>query len=145
MTLYDRYINGQTEQVYQDIYALGQDAFLPANLPDIEKVLTETFQRVAYNLEIIYAELKNIDYLFKTEFEYNFQRPLHKPLPDTDTLLKKLDKAVEPYGFVPLSLKYFYSFPTLLSQIFPIMQAAWPFLLPWRIFRMEAARRCLHF
>ena len=108
MTLYDRYINGQTEQVYQDIYALGQDAFLPNNLPDIKKVLTETFQRVAFNLDLIYAELRNVNYLFKTEFEYNFQRPLHIPLPDTDTLLKKLDKAVEPYGFVPLSLKYFY-------------------------------------
>lgn len=108
MKFYERYINGQTEQVYQDISALGQNAFLPGNFPDIEKVLTETFQRVAYNLDIIYTELKNINYLFKTEFEYNFQRPLHEPLPETDALLKKLDKAVEPYGHVPLSLKIFY-------------------------------------
>jgi hypothetical protein len=108
MTLYDRYIIGQTEQVYQDIYALEQDAFLPANLPDIEKVLTETFQRVAYNLDIIYSELKNIDYLFKTKFDYNFQRPLIKPLADTEKLLMKLDDAVRPFGFVPLSLKMFY-------------------------------------
>jgi hypothetical protein len=108
MTLYDRYINGQTEQVYQDIYALGQDAFLPANLPDIEKVLTETFQRVAYNLDIIYRELKNINYLFKAEPKYNFEKPLHKPLLDTKNLLEKLDNAVKPFGFVPLSLKYFY-------------------------------------
>jgi hypothetical protein len=108
MTLYNKYINGQTEQVYQDIYALGQDAFLPANLPDIEKVLTETFQRVAYNLEIIYAELKNINYLFKTDPKFNFERPLHKPLPDTKILLEKIDLAVKPFGFVPLSLKFFY-------------------------------------
>ena len=108
MTLYDKYINGQTEQVYQDIHALGRDAFLPSNLIDIEKVLTETFQRVAYNLEIIYAELKNINYLFKTDFEYNFQRPLVKPLPDTEILLQTLENAVRPFGFVPLSLKMFY-------------------------------------
>ena|ERR1022692_775554 len=108
MTLYDRYINGQTEQVYQDIYALGQDAFLLANLSEIEKVLTETFRRVAYNLDIIYAELKNINYLFKSKFEYNFQRPLIRPLPDTEKLLKKLDIAVKPFGFMPLSLKMFY-------------------------------------
>src|SRR5688500_2190430 len=108
MTFYDRYINGQTQQVYQDIYALGQDAFSPTNLPDIEQVLTETFQRVAFNLDIIYAELKNINYLFKTEYKFNFERPLHKPLPDTGLLLKKLDTAVESYGFVPLSLKFFY-------------------------------------
>jgi hypothetical protein len=87
---------------------LGQDAFLPASLQDIEKVLTEIFQRIAYNLDIIYSELKNINYLFRTEFEYNFQRPLGKPLPDTEQLLVKLENAVRPFGFVPLSLKMFY-------------------------------------
>jgi hypothetical protein len=87
---------------------LGQDAFLPANLIDIEKVLTETFERVSFNLDIIYAELKNINYLFKTSFKYNFQSPLIKPLPDTENLLAKLDAAVAPFGFVPLLLKMFY-------------------------------------
>jgi hypothetical protein len=108
MTLYDRYINGETEEVYQDIYALGQDAFLPTNLPEIEKVLTETFQRVGYNLDIIYKELKSVNYLFKENPEYNFEKPLHKPLPNTELLLEQLDNAVKPFGFVPLSLKFFY-------------------------------------
>jgi len=107
MTLYDNYMKGQTEEVYQEIYALGQDAFLPANLNEIEKVLTETFHRVAYNLEIIYTELKAIDYAFKKDCAFNFEKPFHPPLPGTGLLLEKLDKAVEPYGFVPLSLKYF--------------------------------------
>lgn len=108
MTLYDRYINGQTDQVYQDILNLEQTAFLPAYLPDIDNVLTEMFQRVAYNLDIIYVELANINYIFKTEFKHNFDRPLHKPLPDTNFLLDRLDEDVKPFGFVPLSLKYFY-------------------------------------
>ncbi|CAM4023298.1 Knr4/Smi1-like domain-containing protein [Flavobacterium branchiophilum] len=108
MTLYDRYINGETEEVYKEIYALGQEAFLPTNLPEIEKVLTETFQRVAYNLDIIYKELKSVNYLFKENPEYNFEKPLHKPLPDTELLLEQLDNAVKPFGFVPLSLKFFY-------------------------------------
>jgi hypothetical protein len=108
MTFYDRYTSGEREQVYKEIAALGQDAFLPANLHDIEKVLIETFERVSFNLDIIYAELKNINYLFKTSFEYNFQRPLIKPLPDTENLLAKLDGAVKPFGYVPLSLKIFY-------------------------------------
>lgn len=108
MTLYDRYISGQTEQVYQDILALGQTAFSQPYLSDIDRVLTETFQRVSYNLDIIYDELKSINYLFKTDFKHNFERPLHKPLPDTGILLNKLDKAVKSFGFVPLSLKYFY-------------------------------------
>jgi hypothetical protein len=56
MTLHQRYINGQTEAVYQDIAAMEQAAFLPKNLPDVEAVLTETFERVAFNLGIIYTE-----------------------------------------------------------------------------------------
>jgi hypothetical protein len=108
MTLYDRYINGENEKVYEEIYALGSAAFLPSNLPDIEKVLTETFQRVDYNLAIIYNELKQINYLFKTDPNYNFEKPLHKSLPDTTVLLEQLEKTVSPYGFIPLSLKLFY-------------------------------------
>jgi hypothetical protein len=108
MTFYDRYINGETETVYADIYKLGQDAFLPDNFVDIEKVLTETFERVAFNLNIIYQELLTINYLFKTDFEFNFERPLIKPLPNTDYLLTKLDNSLKQFGFVPLSLKTFY-------------------------------------
>jgi hypothetical protein len=108
MTLYDRYINGETELVYKDIYKLGEDSFLVTNFADIEKVLTETFERVAHNLDIIYKELININYCFKTDIKFNFERPLIKPLSDTDKLLAKLDKSLRPFGFVPISLKMFY-------------------------------------
>jgi hypothetical protein len=108
MTLYDRYLSGETKTVYEEIYKLGEDAFLETNFADIEKVLTETFERVAFNLDIIYKELTNINYLFKTDFEFNFERPLIKPLTDTDKLLTRLDKSLRPFGFVPLSLKMFY-------------------------------------
>jgi len=108
MTIYNRYLLGQEKQVYQDIYALGQDAFVPDNFLHIEKVLIQTFQRVSYNLEIIYSELKSIDYLFISKFEYNFQQPLIKPLANTEKLLTKLENAVQPFGFLPLSLKMFY-------------------------------------
>jgi hypothetical protein len=108
MTLCNRYLSGETATVYDDIYKLGQDAFLPGNLADIEKVLTETFERVAYNLDIIYKELKNINYHFKTDFEFNSERPLVKPLANTDKLLARLDKSIRPFGFVPISLKMFY-------------------------------------
>ena len=108
MTLYDQYNGCETTQVYQQIQALGQNAFSRTYFPDVDKVLKEIFHRVAYNLEVIYSELNHINYLFKTDFKYNFERPLHKPLPNTDRLLTQLDKAVKPFGFVPLSLKYFY-------------------------------------
>lgn len=108
MSFYARYLDGQYEQVYEDIFTSGQAVFEKENFEDINKVLTETFQRSKYNLKIIYAELQKINYQFKTSFEYNFQRPLHPPLINTEKLLIKLDNAVRPFGYVPLSLKYFY-------------------------------------
>ena len=108
MTFYDRYINGETKQVYQEIYELEQKAFLPTNLTDIEKVLTETFQRVSFNLDIIYKELKEINYSFKKHPKRNFEKPLHQPLPNTAFLTQQLDKAVQSFGYIPLSIKYFY-------------------------------------
>lgn len=108
MTLYERYLNGETEQVCNDIVVLGETAFSHVYRDEVDKVLTELFTRVAYNLNIIYAELQRIGYLFKTEFQHNFERPLHAPLPNTDDLLTTLNEAVIPFGYVPLSLQYFY-------------------------------------
>ncbi len=108
MTFYDRYVNGETEKVYADIEQLGQGAFLSDNYVDVEKVLTETFTRISYNLDIIYKELVAINYCFKSDFEYNSERPLVKPLAKTEKLLADLDDSMKPFGFVPQSLKLFY-------------------------------------
>lgn len=109
MTFYNRYINGEDgKSVYSDIYNLGQEAFSVKYFDDMQSVLTETFNRVVFNLEIIFSELKNINYAFKTEFQFNFERPLLRPLPDTDELLVKLDNTIRNFGEIPLSLRLFY-------------------------------------
>ncbi|WP_426667723.1 hypothetical protein ACPPVU_17000 [Mucilaginibacter sp. McL0603] len=109
MTFYNRYINGEdSRSVYSDIYNLGQEAFSDKYFDDVQSLLTETFNRVAFNLQIILSELNNINYAFKTEFRFNFERPLLRPLPDTDELLVKLDNATNDIGRIPLSLKLFY-------------------------------------
>ncbi len=108
MTFLKRYLEGETKQVYQEIHNLGQEAFTPKYLPDIESVLEETFKRVFFNLEILYNELKAINYLFNEHPKFNFEKPFHKPLPNTEQLLNELDSVVRPFGYVPLSLKYFY-------------------------------------
>lgn len=101
MALYERYINGEFDQVYKEIENLGEAAFSPSNLSDIEKVLTETFQRVSYNLKVIHTELDRRNYRF-------FRHPLLAPLPNTEELLRQLDNSIRPFGFVPLTLKMFY-------------------------------------
>ncbi|HZY37366.1 MAG TPA: hypothetical protein VFE53_11990 [Mucilaginibacter sp.] len=109
MGFYNRYLNGEDgRSVYDDIYDLGLDAFNDKYFDDVQKVMIETFSRVAFNLQIIFSELKNINYAFKTEFQYNSDRPLMAPLPDTDKLLIKVDKALKDFGQIPFSLKLFY-------------------------------------
>lgn len=108
MTFTERYKNGETTSVYSDIAKLGQAAFSQKHLTDIEAVLTETMERTAHNLAVIYDELQRVNYNFKREIKYSFEAPLNKPLVNTDKLLVKLDKAVKPIGAVPLSLKFFY-------------------------------------
>ncbi len=103
MNFYERYVNGETRSVYDEIQKLGQEAFSSQNLSEIERVLEETFRRTASNLQIIHGELQRIGYQLKTDYD-----PLSKPLPNADELLRNLDKAVKPFGFVPLSLKKFY-------------------------------------
>jgi hypothetical protein len=109
MNFYKRYLNGEDcNAVYNDIYSLGADAFNHTYFEDVNNVLTETLKRVAYNLDIIHHELQQIGYVLNTDFQFNFQRPLLKPLPDTDKLLATLDDAVKDFGYVPYSLKLFY-------------------------------------
>lgn len=109
MNLYDRYINGEDGRlVYADIYQLKEHAFDEKYFVDVQNVLKETFARIAYNLDIIYFELKNTGYVFKASFEHNTNRLPLKPPPNSDGLLRKLDEAVAEFGQIPLSLRLFY-------------------------------------
>ncbi|MBT2564869.1 hypothetical protein J7E50_24610 [Pedobacter sp. ISL-68] len=107
MNFYDRYKNGESHSVYADIEKLGEEAFSPSYYPDVEKVLIETFQRVRFNLEIIYKELKNIDYVFWAD-ETGNDEALLMPFSNTDELLNILEQNIELVGKLPVSMKMFY-------------------------------------
>lgn len=108
MSFYDRYVNGETKAVYDDISRISLEALNSNDRGDIINVLEETFKRVSYNLKVIYRELERVDYNFKKDCKYNFEKPFHLPLDNTEYLLKQLDQTVKEFGYVPLSLKYFY-------------------------------------
>lgn len=108
MNFTERYKNGETATVYSDITSLGQAAFTEQYYMDIEGVVTETMPRTAYNLEITYHELLSMGYNFNKEAQYSFDIPLNKPVANAPKLITQLEKAVEPIGFVPLSLQLFY-------------------------------------
>ena len=109
MNFYNRYIRGEDgRSIYDDIDDLGPEAFTDKHFDDVQKVMVETFNRVAFNLGVIYSELKNINYAFKTEFQTNSDKPLLAPLPNTDELLYKLDSETKDFGQIPYSLMLFY-------------------------------------
>ena len=108
MTLFDRYLKGETTDVYNDFYALGQEALNPGNFIQTDLILNETFKRVKFNLEIIYKELKTINYQFVSNIEHNLQKPLLPPDPNVDFLLSELKFKIKNAGHIPLSLEYFY-------------------------------------
>lgn len=108
MNLLEKYLKGENQYVYNEIRNLGEAAFEPNHYPTVEAILTETFKRVAHNLEIIYTELIKINYCFTKKIKYDFQKPLLKPSLDTEKLLQRLDAAVKKIGHVPLSLQLFY-------------------------------------
>jgi len=108
MSFIERYLKGDTERVYAEIYQLKEDAFDPLIFPDVNLVLQETFKRVAFNLGIIHEELIIAKYLFYQDTGYDWQKPLLKPPTDTDNLLLVLKSRVKNVGYIPLSLEYFY-------------------------------------
>lgn len=108
MTLFERYQHGETTEVYDEIFAMGEEAFAPEIFPEIDLVLNETFKRVAFNLDVIHKELKRINYHFVSNIQYDWQRPLVPPYPNTTELLSQLKTRVQNAGHIPLSLEYFY-------------------------------------
>jgi hypothetical protein len=110
MNFIQRYNRGEAIQVYSDIHALGQAAFNEQYFDDVQEVISETMRRTARNLDVIYHELTTLSYNFTRKAKYSFHKPLVRPFTDTTTLLARLDEAVAPFGYVPLSLKLFYTF-----------------------------------
>lgn len=108
MTLLNRYLNGETTAVYNELYALGQEALSPSNFAQTDSILKESFQRVKFNLEIIYNELKNINYQFIAGINDDWEKPLLPPDPNVDQLLSNIRSKIQGCGHIPLSLEYFY-------------------------------------
>ncbi|MBA4851457.1 hypothetical protein [Emticicia sp. BO119] len=108
MKLFDRYINGETTKVYDELSALREGAFNSNNFIQTDLILKETFRRVKFNLDIIYNALKNIDYKFVSTIQYNWQIPVLPPDPNVDLLLFELKSKLKNAGHIPLSLEYFY-------------------------------------
>jgi hypothetical protein len=109
MSLLEKYLQGDTVRVYEEISSMGSDAFGKRNVGQVRAILTETMSRVVFNLNIIRSALRGINYCFKDDPRYDFEYSLLKPRWKAQFQIRKLERTVRPLGFVPLSLKMFYS------------------------------------
>ena len=62
MSLLEKYLQGDTVSVYEEISRMGSDAFEKKNLNDVRAILTETMSRVSYNLGVIYTALQEFNF-----------------------------------------------------------------------------------
>ena len=108
MNLLERYLRGNKVQVYDELERMGKDALEGDNLRETKAVLTETMNRVAYNLGIIHAALVDENYCFKKNPGDDFEFPLLKPRWGASFHIYRLQRSVSKFGHVPLSLKVFY-------------------------------------
>ena len=108
--LLQRYLDGDCIAVYQEIENLNLANITALERNEIEDVLAETFQRVSYNLNIIHTELKALAYVFNSDAFSVMQEPLASPYPDTAKLLSEVQAQLQAFGYLPLSLHYFYRY-----------------------------------
>lgn len=107
MNLLEKYRRGGTLEVYDEMERMGSAAFNGENLREVHTVVGETMNRVAYNLDVIYAALLETNYCFKKNPRFDFERPILKPRWGAKFRVRRLEKAVSKFGHVPLSLKMF--------------------------------------
>ncbi|HVU99309.1 MAG TPA: hypothetical protein VHE34_29005 [Puia sp.] len=108
MDLLQQYLEGDTLRVYEEIERMGSVAFERGKFREVRAVLTETMNRVAHNLDVIYRALIDERYCFKENPRHDFEIPLLAPKWGTQFYIYRLEAVVRKFGYVPLSLKAFY-------------------------------------
>ncbi len=110
MDFYHSYNNDHEQDAYNFIISLGAKAFLPAYRNNIEHLMHDLFTRVQHNLQVIHTHLIEVNYCLNNGSPHSFDQPFLKSFANTEQMLKSLNKAVEPFGYIPLSLQYFYRY-----------------------------------
>ncbi len=110
MSYLARYQDGEYEQVWAELTALGEQVRQEPLLPDALAVARETMRRVAHNIEVIAARLPSIGYRFgyeadEDEEEDSLSTPYRPPSPNAAEQVAELESLV---GALPLSLRAWY-------------------------------------
>jgi hypothetical protein len=69
--LLDRYLNGECQEVWQDMVALGAAVRSDFYYKDVQEVATETMKRARHNVESIVGKLDTLGYRFSPQDDEN--------------------------------------------------------------------------
>jgi hypothetical protein len=98
MTSYlERYQNGEYEQVWAELVALGEGVRQEPVYSDAVAVARETMRRARHNIALIYERLKSIN--------FRFEDPNHAFLPPDAEIIAQIDEFEREVGPIPLSLR----------------------------------------
>jgi hypothetical protein len=125
MNYLKRYLNGEFEQVWSELQALGPAVRQEPDYLLAQGVASETMSRVRRNCELLVSRLNSLDYVFGIYPDgsngYFTSGPLVPPSKSTRADCAKLE---ERAGSLPLSLKAFWH--EVGSVDFVGMHPSWP-------------------
>jgi hypothetical protein len=125
MNYLNRYLNGNHEQVWRELLALGPAVRDEPHLAQAQAVAAETMQRVRRNCERLVPTLQDVGYLFGSYPDGTPRQPTIEPvtLPSATMQVDMAELEAEA-GMLPLSLVAFWQ--QVGSVDFVGMHPAWP-------------------
>lgn len=117
--LYDRYMKGLHQEVYDEILVRNEEIFESSLYQDVQLVLREIMHRVLYNIEVLIPRLRVLKYRFGEGFWNQFddlsleeKAEIEKDVPifkaPESEITEKIGRLEHLVGTLPLSLKCWY-------------------------------------
>ena len=125
MNYLERYQNGEHEQVWQELQALGAAVRNEPYLSQAQAVATETMRRVRRNCERVISRLRTFGYVFGT-YPDGTRRPYNMPplTPPSEEMRADCEELEAEAGPLPLSLTAFWQEVGAVDLVG--MHPAWP-------------------
>ena len=129
-SLLERYVNGECEQVWDELYALGSAVRRLDHFDDATAVARETMRRVRANCQTLIPRLESLGWRFGYDWatdvdEENIARTavlLGDPMPPP-----VLDELERRFGVMPLALRAFYEVVGEVNFVgTPFRRPEWP-------------------
>jgi hypothetical protein len=129
-SFYERYLAGECEQVWDELYLLGADVRKPDYFTDAVGVAQETMRRVRLNCEMLIHRLEQFGWRFGYEWTGKWaaedvaEQP---PLLGEPTSTAILDNIEANSGLLPISLRSFYEVVGAVNFVgTPFYRPGWP-------------------